>query len=82
MNSSLWIVCGSFAIWGLVYVVIGIVGKVKHQMLTGAAVILLAASMPVIERNALAGWLMVAAALPPAVAALRIRFRELPARKN
>lgn len=66
--------CGLFALWGVVYLVIGIVKKVTYQIMTGLAVILLSASMPVMNRPGFAGWILVGVAIPLAVAAVVIRF--------
>ena len=69
--------CGAFGLWGVVYLVIGIARKVRYQAMTGLAVILLAASMPMMTKPRLFGWLLVAAALPLGVAALVMRVIAL-----
>jgi len=65
--------CGLFALWGLTYLVIGIVKKITHQIITGIAVILLAGSMPLLNQPGFAGWLLVGVAIPLAVASVVMR---------
>ena len=82
MDPRLWIICGLFALWGLIYLVIGIARKVTYQVMTGLAVILLAASMPMLYEPKLFGWLLVAAAVPLGVAALVMRVVALFGRRE
>ena len=74
--------CGLFGLWGVTYLIIGIARKVTYQIMTGAAVILLAASMPMLTKPQLFGWLLVAAALPLGVAALVMRVSALFGRRG
>ena len=82
MDPRLWIICGLLVLWGLVYLVIGVMKKVKYQILSGIAVILLAASMPVMYQPGFAGWLLVAVAIPLAVAAVVMRTLMLFGRRS
>lgn len=77
MDPRLWLIIGLFAVWGLIYLVIGLVKKVTHHVLSGVAVILLAGSMPLFYESHWTGWVVVAIATLLAVAALRMRFTKL-----
>lgn len=82
MDTRLWILCGLFALWGLAYLIIGVTKKVTYQVMTGIAVILLAASMPMLAEPRFIGWVLVAVALPLGVAALVMRFAALFGRRE
>ncbi len=77
MDPRLWIICGLLAFWGLIYTVIGAVKKVTYQLLSGVAVLLLAASMPVLAEPKWTGWVLVVIAIPLAVAAVVMRAMML-----
>ena len=82
MDTRLWILCGLFGLWGLTYLVIGIAKKVTYQVMTGVAVILLAASMPMLAEPRFIGWVLIVIALPLGVAALVMRVRALFGRRE
>lgn len=81
MDPRLAIICDLFALWGLIYLVLGVVKKITHYVLSGVAVILLAGSMLLLNQPGFAGWILVGVATLLAVVALRMRFRELSGKR-